>query len=29
MNKIFTSILALACASMAYADGFHFIYDGK
>lgn len=29
MNKIFTSILALACASMAYADGFHFIVNGQ
>lgn len=29
MNKIFTSILALTCASMAYADGFHLVCNGE
>lgn len=28
MNKIFTSVLALACAGMAYADSFNVTYDG-
>ena len=28
MNKIFTSILALACAGMAYANGFTLTYEG-